>query len=198
MTNPVPLQCGGYYHIYSRGNNHAAVFFEERNYAYLLKLYARHVAPVVDTFAYCLLGNHFHFLVRIKDAVDLTGFENLSGLPGQRVSNLLNAYAKAINQAYQRTGALFQRPFGRIAVNSDAYFLQLVAYIHQNPQKHGLVADFRTWPYSSSQALLSNQPTRLTRNEVLEWFGGSGQFEAFHARSIGGPDVVALVPEDFD
>ena len=132
------------------------------------------------------------------DAVDLTGFQNLSGLPGQRVSNLLNAYAKAINQAYQRTGALFQRPFGRIAVNSDAYFLRVVAYIHQNPQKHGLVADFRTWPYSSYGALLSNQPTRLTRNEVLEWFGGSGQFEAFHAQSIGGPDVVALVPEDFD
>jgi putative transposase len=198
VTNPVPLQSGVYYHIYSRGNNRAAIFFEERNYAYFLKLYAHHVAPVADTFAYCLLGNHFHFLVRVRS--DLTGLGGLSGLkgPSQHVSNLLNAYAKAINQAYQRTGALFQRPFGRIEVNSDAYFLQLVAYIHQNPQKHGLVADFRTWPYSSYRALLSNQPTRLARDEVLEWFGGAGQFEAFHAQSIGGPDVVALVPEDFD
>jgi len=59
MTNPVPLQCGGCYHIYSRGNNRMPIFFEERNYVYFLKLYAHHVASVADTFAYCLLGNHF-------------------------------------------------------------------------------------------------------------------------------------------
>ncbi len=66
MTSPTPLQYGQYYHIYNRGNNRENLFYEERNYRYFLKLYARHVQPVVDTFAYCLLHNHFHSLVYIK------------------------------------------------------------------------------------------------------------------------------------
>jgi putative transposase len=66
MTSPTPLQPGQYYHIYNRGNNRENVFIEKRNYPYFLKLYARHIEPVADTYAYCLLRNHFHFLVRIK------------------------------------------------------------------------------------------------------------------------------------
>ena len=95
----------------------------------------------------------------------------MSGLlrkPSQHFSNLFNAYAKAFNKAYHRTGALFQRPFGRIEVASDAYFVYLVVYIHQNPQKHGFVEDFRTWLYSSYQALLSTKPTRLRREDVIQ------------------------------
>jgi len=106
----------------------------------------------------------------------------------QYVSNLLNAYTKAINQAYWRTGALFQRPFGRIEVNSDAYFSQLVAYIHQNSAESHRTAAliFRAWPYSSYRALLSSQPTQLARTEVLGGLCGQGQFELFHAQPIGG------------
>ena len=90
--------------------------------------------------------------------------------PSQQFGNLFNAYAKAINKAYRRTGSLFENPFGRIPVTSDAYFGRLVAYIHQNPQKHRFVDDFRAWPYSSYQAFLSQQATHLKRDEVLAWF----------------------------
>ena len=97
MSDPIPLHPGQYYHIYNRGNNRENVFREERNYPYFLKLYAKYIEPIAETYAYCLLRNHFHFLVRIKDEKDLTGFENLSGLNpsglGQPFSNLFNAYA---------------------------------------------------------------------------------------------------------
>jgi hypothetical protein len=66
MSKPTPLRYGEYYHIYNRGNNRENVFIEERNYPYFLKLYAKHVEPIADTYAYCLLRNHFHVLVRIK------------------------------------------------------------------------------------------------------------------------------------
>jgi len=100
-----------------------------------------------------LLRNHFHFLVRIKTESELTGFENLSALdfskrPSKYFSNLFNAYARAFNKAYNRTGALFQRPFGRIQVTSNTHLRHLVSYIHQNPQKHNFVDDLRDWPYS--------------------------------------------------
>jgi putative transposase len=66
MPNPPPLQPGQVYHFYNRGNNGEDLFREERNYAYFLKLCAMHILPVADTFAYCLMRNHFHLMVRIK------------------------------------------------------------------------------------------------------------------------------------
>ena len=196
MSNPVPLQHGRYYHIYNRGNNRENIFQEERNYRYFLRLYAQHIEPIAATYAYCLLRNHFHFLVRIKD---LTGLKNLSGLkqPSQYFSNLFNAYAKAFNKAYDRTGALFQRPFGRIEVTSDAYFTYLVVYIHQNPQKHGFVDDFSDWTYSSYHAHLSDKPTRLMRDDVLDWFDGLKGFEMSHQLEADVSLLGPLVLEDF-
>jgi putative transposase len=213
MTSPAPLQPGQYYHIYNRGNNRENVFIEKRNYPYFLKLYARHIEPVADTYAYCLLRNHFHFLVRVKTEeeqgayYDQTprGSETLGIYPpfkpknpSQQFGNLFNAYAKAINRAHNRTGSLFEHPFGRILVTCDTYFVRLVTYIHQNPQKHGLVDDFRSWPYSSYRALLSTRPTRLNRDDVLAWFDGVDNFVALHQREIAERHVATLVAEDFD
>ena len=181
MSTPTSLDYGGYYHIFNRGVNRQNLFVEERNYSYFLKLYAYHIETVADTYAYCLLPNHFHLLVRIKtpeEAREQTRPAPRSyrvSPPSQAFSNLFNAYTKAVNTAYQRTGSLFERPFHRIQVTSDRYFTQLVVYIHQNPQRHGLVNDFRLWPYSSYPALLSTAPTHLRRADVLAWFGGSDQ-----------------------
>ena len=73
MTSPSSLVPGVYYHIYNRGTNRENVFIEERNYAYFLQLYVKHIEPVAETYAYCLLRNHFHVFARIRDdAVTLT------------------------------------------------------------------------------------------------------------------------------
>ena len=203
MASPSPLQHGTYYHIYNRGNNREDIFFEERNYRHFMKLYAEYIEPVAETYAYCLLPNHFHFLTRIKDeqTVEQTFrvSETLKVLkPSQQFSNLFNAYAKAINKAYHRTGSLFQHPFGRIAVTSDSHFMMLVTYIHQNPQKYGLVRGFRTWSHSSYKAHLSARSTRLRRDEVLAWFDGPAGFEAAHRADADERLIAPLMPEDFD
>ena len=115
------------------------IFIEGHNYHHFLNLYARYIEPVADTYSYCLLPNHFHLLVWIKTLreqeewskhdADEKDAPNSLGLslfkprkPSQQFSNLLNAYAKAINKAYDRTGSLFQNPFGRIEVTSNLYF----------------------------------------------------------------------------
>jgi len=197
VSKSVPLQPGGYYHIYNRGNNRENLFLEERNYRHFLKLYARYVAPVADTYAYCLLKNHFHVLVRIKAVAE----QDQSGKPlnpSQQFGHLFNAYSKAINKAYRRTGSLFEHPFERIEVTSEQYLLRLITYIHHNPQKHGLIADFRDWPYSSYHALCDTRPTRLCRADVLAWFGGLSQLAAAHRRSDDDTRLAALRLEDFD
>jgi len=215
MTSPTPLEYGQYYHVYNRGNNRENIFFEERNYRHFLRLYAKYLLPVADAYAYCLLQNHFHLLVRIKTVEEqeqtlqtLRVLETLrvSGVsdavkpkkPSQEFGNLFNAYAKAINKAYDRTGSLFENPFGRIPVTSESYLVYLVTYIHQNPQKHGFVTDFRAWPYSSYHAVVSQQPTHLERDKVLAWFQGPAAFEDAHRRMVSEAQIASLVPDDFD
>ena len=180
MLDPAPLQEGGFYHCYNQGNNREDLFREERNWRYFMQLYARHLVPVADTYAYGLLRNHFHLLVRIKDLKDLTGLSRPVRSQSQAFSNLFNAYARAFNLAYGRSGALFKRPFQRIQITDDDYLVQLIIYIHWNPQKHGLVGDFRSWRYSSYATLASQGATRLRRDEVLALFGGQEAFRAAH------------------
>lgn len=202
------LQPGLYYHIYSRGINRENIFIEERNDAYFLELYARHISPVADTYAYCLLRNHFHLLVRIRQQTEgLKSHgsedgeqiqESTSISPSQAFSNFLNAYAKAINKAYGRTGSLFQGRFGRQMINHPAYFRNVIAYIHRNPEHHKFVKDFRDWPYSSYPILLAEQETRLKQSEVLSWFGDRAGFEAFHKANPDLQPIAALLLDDWE
>ena len=183
-TNIPSITYGTFYHIYNRGNNHENIFVQERNYAYFLKLWWKHVSPVADTCAYCLLRNHFHIVAYIKNreepTADLTGFNKKIKQPSQYFSNFFNAYARGVNIAVQRTGALFERPFKRIPVDSESYLLRLIVYIHQNPQKHKFVSDFRDWNYSSFHELSSDVPTHLSRDRVVQLFGSQADFVRIH------------------
>ncbi len=118
--------------------------------------------------------------------------------PTQQVSNFLNSYAKSINRAYQRTGSLFQGRFGRIEVTLDQYFVRLVHYIHFNPQKHGFVAEFRTYPYSSYPAMLLDSPTKLMRAQVLDCFNGRSAFEQTHRQVADEKKIAYLIRADVE
>ena len=197
MTSPTAIQFGQDYHIYNRGNNLENIFREERNYEFFLNKYTQYVTPIAETYAYCLLKNHFHLMVRIKslDELDPT-FQN--NKPGQVFGNFFNAYVKAFNKLYQRNGSLFQNPFGRVEVMSDRQLFQLLIYIHQNPERHGFVDDFRDWPHSSYTAITSDQPTWLKSDEVRDWFGGLKNLEVAHETKVKEKQVQNLVPEEFD
>ena len=202
MQKNIPLEPGKYYHIFTKGNNQENIFLEEKNYAYFLQLYRQHISPIADTFAYCLLKNHFHFLIRIKETCEpqtsqvSETCEVSPAMVSRRFSNLLNAYTKAINKAYGRTGSLFQERFRRLEVNSPYYFSRLVYYIHFNPQKHGFLPSFREWPHSSYHTFLLQKPTLLKRDEVLDWFGDRKWFEAFHNQVPDFLNLTEVVGDD--
>lgn len=183
MGKPAPLQHGRTYHIFARGNNREDIFIEPRNYAHFHRLYNSHIVPVADTHAYCLLKNHFHLVVRIREerrTGAAQGHLPRAPTPSQAFSNFLNAYAKAINKAYGRVGSLFAHPFGRIEVRREDYLVRLVVYVHRNPQRHGLATDFRTWRHSSYRILCSHRATHVTRDETLAWFGGLAAYRQAH------------------
>lgn len=157
---------------------------EEKNYEYFLKLWEKHVNPIAETYAYCLLSNHFHALVRIKESAQILDEAPLNGTlktPSQKgFSNFFNAYSKGFNKTYSRTGKLFEERFKRKEVSNDHYFTRIIYYIHSNPQKHGFIDDFRDYPHSSYARVLSGDESMLASAKVLEWFGGKEGFEKYH------------------
>ncbi len=180
-TDIPPIVQGNFYHIYNRGNNRENIFPQKRNYAYFLDLWWKHISPIAETWAYCLLRNHFHATVYIKKSSDLSGLDKKKSKdPSQYFSNFFNAYSRGLNIATQRTGALFERPFKRIPINNENYLMRLIIYIHQNPQKHGFVIDFKDWNYSSYNSIIGNNPTRLQRDKVQHLFGSREDFIRIH------------------
>ncbi|MEO1052254.1 MAG: hypothetical protein AAFX87_16600 [Bacteroidota bacterium] len=195
-TRKTQLIPDSYYHIFNRGINGDSVFFEEKNYTYFLQQYGKYVYPFVETFAYCLLGNHFHLLIRVRsmEALDVV-IKKCKDRPqywhiSNAFSSWMQSYTRAVNKMYDRTGALFESPFKRIEVAEESYFSQLVSYIHLNPQKHGLVEDYKDYPHSSYHAhLAETKDSKLNREEVLEWFGGRVGYLEFHQAQIDGLNV---------
>jgi len=185
------LVFGRYYHIYNRGINGCNIFKEPENYEYFLGLYDFHISPVADTFAWVLMPNHFHILVRIKEedeisALHLTGVKKLSGVkpPHQYFSNLFNAYAKAVNKRFLRHGALFERPFNRKEIDEPLYLRQAILYIHNNPVHHGFSDHPMDYPWSSYLNCVSIKPTSLHRKTVVGWFDNLANFKYAHNKKI--------------
>ena len=190
------LEPGIFYHIYNRGINGCNIFRTRNNYRHFLRLHQKYIDPIAETFAWALLKNHFHLLVRIKNEPEI----NLASLPvptninsfqsEERTlkkfhlyfSDFFNSYAKAYNKQEGRTGSLFERPFRRIHVDDSNYFTNLVVYIHNNPAHHGFTDDFREYPWSSYGTILSIEPSRIQRDKVIGWFNGKGEFVSTHKK----------------
>ncbi len=205
-----PIEHGKFYHIYNRGINSQNIFFEKSNYLYFLQQYGNYIEKIAETFAWCLMPNHFHFLIKIKDEEEI-GFiprkkpllgskttkrviknttniqkeeaENLDNKkykPSNQFSHLFNSYAQSINKKYNRHGSLFEAPFRRILIDDEKYYKNLVIYIHKNPVNHGFVNKIKNYKYSSYNSFLSNKPTKLKRNIVLSWFDDIENFKHLH------------------
>ncbi|PWK17458.1 transposase IS200 family protein [Arcicella aurantiaca] len=189
----IPLSPENYYHIYNHANGSDNLFLNSENYRYFLQRYATFINPIADTFAYCLMPNHIHFLIRIKAEPDLQKAyeykkqsreklleEDISNYLSREFASLFSSYSQAFNRQNGRKGSLFNPNFKRKLVETDKYFTQLVYYIHANPVHHGFVKDLSAWNYSSYHAFLSRKQTNLQRDEVLNWFGNVDSFRTFH------------------
>lgn len=140
------LSESGFYHILLRGINRQHIFEEESDYTYFLKgLHNLKTDLAFAVYAYCLMSNHVHLLLREKQAGDISLI----------MKRLLTKYAMYFNRKYQRNGALIANRYKSVPVEVDEYFIPLLRYIHQNPLKAGLVDKLETYPFSSYREYLS-------------------------------------------
>lgn len=175
---------GQYFHIYNRGVNSENIFKEERNYHYFLQQYKFYCADVLETLAYCLLRNHFHLLVYIKENVEVPrrdGEGMFKMNASKQLSHFFNSYAQAINKAHKRTGQLFEAPFERKLVDDENYIQSMIYYCHKNAQHHGFVKDFRDWQFSSYDPIVRNDNSLVNAEKVVQRFGNVAAFEKAHS-----------------
>jgi REP element-mobilizing transposase RayT len=212
--NEEELLAGHFYHIYNCGINGENLFRQSENYTCFLGLLDKYIQPVAELYAWVLMPNHFHLLIRIKENIkykysladihlksleweDLHKWETVDlsegpalGMGGKipkphlHFSHLFNAYCKYYNKRYTRHGGLFERRFKRKIINDERYFKRMILYIHNNPVHHGFCSDPLEYPWSSYLTCLSLKPTRLHREAVLGWFDSKAEFKLVHAEKV--------------
>ncbi|HHH41248.1 MAG TPA: transposase, partial [Chloroflexi bacterium] len=196
-----PLLAGEYYHLYNRGHNRQPIFFERENYLFFLRRVREYlrgesqtsevwgepeVRPTSEVWtsivAYCLMPNHFHLLVCPHD-------DQLS----RRLQRFSISYTKAMNNRYERTGALFQGQFQAVHVDRNDYLLHLSRYIHLNPVAAGLVARPEDWEFSSYREYVNLRRGTLPDPAiVLSQFPTPAAYRAFvESYKAGDEEIIA-------
>lgn len=174
------LEEGYFYHIYNRGINGCSIFKHDDNKIFFLKKLKEYLCPYAEIYAYCLMFNHYHLLIRIKEFDDKLKLAHSKGLHSQQcivskqIGKLMSSYTQAYNKKYERTGALLEKPFKRKRILSEEYMKQAIVYIHKN------APDMENYIFSSYKSILSQSPTYLEREKVLSLFENEDNFKYCH------------------
>lgn len=160
-----------YYHIYNRGCNRELIFRSDENYQFLLrKLRKYFVEGDIAVIAYCLMPNHYHFLLRQNRVISA----------GRIIQSIFNGYTKAFNQMLKRSGTLFEGPFKAKRVREFGYLIHLSRYIHRNPLDAGLVDMIDKWKYSNYLEWIGLRDDVLVDGAFIkEHYSSRNEYKAF-------------------
>jgi REP element-mobilizing transposase RayT len=175
----------GIYHIFFRGVNHCHLFEEDADFEKFLWIIKKTKKDMsFKLYAYALMNNHAHLLIREKAAGDITVI----------MRKILTQYAGWFNRKYERNGALIANRYKSECVTDESYLLVLARYIHQNPVKAGMAGSPEAYPWSSYADYLSGGDF-TDIDFILDSISGNrksatAEFTAFHSK----PEVVEHIP----
>jgi REP element-mobilizing transposase RayT len=202
----IPLEHEKIFHVFNRGNNKENIFTDSEDYTHFLQLYSLYIQPIADTYAWCLMKNHFHFCIRIKDLKDI-GFldksnaksqdlkkkwefyydiKNLSAnhfkpSPDSQLKLFFNAYAMWFNARHNRSGSLFKKNCNKKLVDNMSYLADLIVYINNNPIKHGFENHPGNYSWSSYNEVI-NDSYKLCDREIIKLiFEDDENFKHLHS-----------------
>ena len=162
---------GAYYHVFSRGNEGRKIFYDDEDRQLFLNTLGEMSERFqLDIFAYVLMSNHYHLLLRTTHA-------NLS----KAMQWLGVVYTRRFSVRHSRTGHLFQGRFKSILIENDAYVVELSCYIHRNPLRAGIVKRLADYQWSSypSFAYGRKGPAFLNTDFILSLFEGANGRRAY-------------------
>ncbi len=167
MARPLRIEFpGAVYHVTARGDRREDIFVDDEDRHALLEVVAQALFRFdAAAFAYCLMGNHYHFVLHTRQA-------NLSLL----MRHINGVYTQTYNRRHHKVGHLFQGRFTAILVDRDAYLLEVCRYVDLNPVRARMVRKPGSWAWSSYRAHLRQTP-------VPEWLDTPG----LHGYLLGRP-----------
>lgn len=189
----VPLVTGQFYHVYNRGSEKRDIFTKPRDYRRFQKTfyYYQFIGPkpsfsrysksdlnlfrpdpskrIIDIICYCLMPNHFHFLIRQMKEGGISNF----------ISQLSNSYTKYFNTKYTRVGPLFQGAFKAVLIESDEQLVHLSRYIHLNPIVSGLVDNLNNYLWSSYLEYINEYRFFCSSEEILNFYPSIKSYQEF-------------------
>jgi putative transposase len=177
------------YHVYNRGNGYEPIFRNFGNYDYFLRKYHEYMTPYWETMAWCLMPNHFHFMVRVKPQEE--SIVTATELCVKAYADFCNGYVQAYNKQHGRRGSLFMRSFKRKPVYDETYIRKLICYIHNNPVKDGIVQRPEEWFHSSYHELHKMSPSGANVNPIIKRFGTKQDFLHAHIAELN-PGTIDL------
>jgi len=207
-----PLQPDTSYHIFNHANGFENVFRKEENFYYFLEKYRLYISPIAETYAYCLMPNHFHLVVRIRKratieelirnknniktkinfskvsnfgkVVDRISDSELEKYLSKQFANLFSCYTQSFNKVYNRMGSLFIKNFKRNPIYDKNQFLHSVIYTHRNPIHHGFCKGFDEWEFSSYHEIIDSIIDFLELAKLLKMFGDRDVFIEMHQANL--------------
>lgn len=208
-----PLVPAAVYHIFNHANGFENVFREEENYRFFLEKYRLYISPVAETFAYCLMPNHFHLVVRIRKReviealirnksnfsfskvsnfgkaektieIDKIDDVDIEKFLSKQFANFFSSYTQSFNKMYQRMGSLFIKNFKREVISNKEHFINAVVYTHRNPIHHGFCSSFTGWGYSSYLEIANRKSDVVAVEKTLGIFGSLELFEQVHLEKL--------------
>ncbi len=187
------IEKGQYYHIYNRGNNSLKVFYTRDNYLYFLRKMKEHLSPYLSFMAWCLMPNHFHWVVFVhKISHTITSSDSMTKERSLNYSIdiLLRSYTRAIQKQNNFSGSLFQQhtkakpliheieiepfywdtAFGTEINLSEgkSYVETCIEYVHHNPVYDGLVEHAEEWEFSSFRDYVGGRKGKLLDYRLIE------------------------------
>ncbi|HSV88865.1 MAG TPA: hypothetical protein VLH61_09505 [Bacteroidales bacterium] len=183
----IQLEPGRYYHIFNHAVGQENLFLEDKNYAFFLEKFEKYIVEFVDVYVYCLMPNHFHFLIRVKETCQTTlkvsdrlGFNIVSNA----FKKFFTSYTNSFNKVYYKKGSLFQPRFKRRLIEDENHLRNTILYIHNNPVSHGFVSNMAEWKFSSYNTILEkNTPDWLKSSEVIGLFDDVSNFIFCHSKN---------------
>ncbi|MGG9961682.1 transposase [Ferruginibacter sp. SUN106] len=202
-----PFVAGNHYHLVFKSIDGVLLFREENDYAIFLERFQQFTAIAFTNWAYCQLSNHVHFIIKVKPLENiikaisktdqtkqtvamkklLTLQDNLEALDAmieRQVNSFMVSYANYTKNKYLHDGGLFQKPFKRIAIDTDTHLQMAIIYVHANIIKHKVFDNHKEYLHSSYNAISINNNFYCASAAVLQFFGGVEKFIRSHEEQI--------------
>ena len=178
---------GASYHVFNRTSAKQLMFRNPGNNIFFLEKFNQYLGSYVEVLSWCLIPNHFHFLIRIKEADDMPPLpedKDLHTILTRKFKNFFISYSMSLKKMFDLPGNVFAQKYKHVRLYTEKDVRYVLLYIHRNPQHHG-VGEWQTYLWSSyPQLMVSSEKDEKVRF-VLGLFGGRDGFEKAHLEFVG-------------